>query len=332
MSTEQLLQKGFENNSIKEDFFNLKQQKENKDNDLGKLRDLTSTIAKYQKTENPELPIDIKTCRLDMEEYSANQIFKPEEVEGTKETIRQLEEKFLTQVNSENLEEKVQQEINGEKFELLTATTLYKFLKDDFIVVRSARYDDVDNGVDTIIFDKHTGNIVCTLDEGGSYFGAYAERKKMKTLKKNQDGGARIKYGLILAENSEGKKYIKGNAVKNIPIFDLLLGYEKVEEHLSEISNDISQISDFEKILFVYFIKNINNQISEMQHLDLNIPPKIRQTANNFRDKIIQLYPNIFFEDKNYISKQKGVLKPDYYLNRQLITNDKDRDGFREKS
>ena len=328
---EQINNNHFEDNSLKEEFKNIKQQLETKDEDLEKLRNLTSVIANQQKTENNELPVDIQTGRIDMDEYVAEGIYKKEEVDGTKETIRQLEDKWLKKITSNNVREQAQQEINGEKFELLALSTLYKFLHNKFIIIRSARYDDVDNSVDTIIFDKNTGNIVCTLDEGGSYFGAYTEEKKSDTLEKNQKGGARLKYGLILTQGSEGKKYVKGGSVKNIPLFDLFLGYENIRKHLPELSLDLSQISDIEKNLFVYFMREVNDQILEMKHQELNIPTELQQSANNFKSQIEQLYPNIFYTEKSDIVRKKGVLKANYYLNLQPITNDKDRDSFREK-
>jgi hypothetical protein len=321
----------FEETSLKDEFNNIKQQLESKDNDLMKLRDLTSIIASKQKTENSDLPLDIQTSRLNMDDYAKNKIFTKEEVEGTKDTIRQLEAKFIEKVNHDNIYDKVKQEINGEKVELLTSVVLYKFLKDKFIVTRSARYDDVDNGVDTVIFNKDSGKIVCTLDESGVLFGQYADKKRLKIFEKNAKGGARLKYGLILTKDPEGKNHIQGGSVANIPIFDILVDSNELNKHLPEVQNNLENISDFERTLFTYFAQTIDLQVIKMQDQESNIPSNIKQSAKDFISEIQNLFPNILYYDNPVEQRKKGILKPEFYTLSRGVSNNKERDTFREK-
>lgn len=315
---------------LKEELAELKESIEKQDPVLENLRSLTTEIA-TKENEEFDLPLDSQTGRLDMEEYVKRGVYTPENVNGDKDTLRQLERKWLDKITPNNKKECIEKEINGEKIELLTMTTLYKFFKNKFLITRSARYDDVDNGVDTVIFNKDTGNVVCTLDESGILFGHYAERKRLRVLDKNEKGGARLKYGLMLTEDSEGQNHIKGSQVKNIPVFDLLMDSAELNKHLPEVSHDLTQICDFEKILFVYFMKTINSQVNKMQDPVLNIPSEVKHSAQGFKSEIENLYPNIFYSEDIIVSRKQGMLKPDFYVHPRLIINKVEQDTFREK-
>lgn len=326
-----LIETFFDINVFKQEIEDIKQKIESKDDDLIKLKELVLNIASQEKLKYPNLPID-NTGHLDMDEYVKQQWYSRETVDGDKDTIRQLESKWLTEITPYNKIEYVEKKINSEKVEILTMITLYKFLKNDFLIVRSARYDDIDNSVDTIIFDKQTGEIVCTLDESGAFFGQYAEKKRLKTLEKNEKGGARLKYGLILMKNSDGQDIIKGGQVKNIPLFDLLINFSDINKYFPELTNNLKDISEFERNLFIYFIKVINSQLKEMQDPLLKIPSIIKQSGQNFISKILKLYPNILYSDSLADSKNKGLLSPEFYTFPKKITNSQERDTFRKKA
>jgi len=319
-----------DNISLKEELAGLKESIEKQDSVLENLRFLTTEIA-TQENEEFDLPLDSQTGRLDMEEYIKRGVYTPENVDGDKDTLRQLERKWLDKITPNNKKECLEKEINGEKVELLTMITLYKFFKNKFLITRSARYDDVDNGVDTVIFNKDTGKIVCTLDESGTLFGQYADKKRLKILEKNEKGGTRLKYGLILTKDSSDQNRIKGGQVKNIPVFDLLMDSNELNKHLPEVKNNLSDISDFERILFIYFTKAINFQVNQMQDPALNIPVVVKQSAQEFKFEIEHLYPNIFYSEDIIVSRKQGMLKPDFYILPKKITQDSERDSFREK-
>jgi len=319
-----------DNISLKEELAGLKESIEKQDSVLENLRFLTTEIA-TQENEEFDLPLDSQTGRLDMEEYIKRGVYTPENVDGDKDTLRQLERKWLDKITPNNKKECLEKEINGEKVELLTMITLYKFFKNKFLITRSARYDDVDNGVDTVIFNKDTGKIVCTLDESGTLFGQYADKKRLKILEKNEKGGTRLKYGLILTKDSSDQNRIKGGQVKNIPVFDLLMDSNELNKHLPEVKNNLSDISDFERILFIYFTKAINFQVNQMQDPALNIPVVVKQSAQEFKSEIEHLYPNIFYSEDIIVSRKQSMLKPDFYILPKKITQDSERDSFREK-
>lgn len=89
----------------------------------------------------------------------------------------------------------------AERLEKLATAIFYKFLKNDFIVARTSRFDDIKAGADNIIIERRTGNIVCAFDEVGDAFGERFQEKQWKTLHKNTKGGTNIKYGLKLEKD-----------------------------------------------------------------------------------------------------------------------------------
>ena len=42
---------------------------------------------------------------------------------------------------------------------------LHKMLKDDFVVLRSAKRDDYAGGVDMLIVNRKTGAVICAIDD-----------------------------------------------------------------------------------------------------------------------------------------------------------------------
>lgn len=311
MSLENLDYNSKEGGPIKEEYFKLKERLEMEDQDLQKLKEIVKDISSQQLQENSALPLNPETGRLSEKEYAVQGIYPQEKVEGTEETVKELQKKWLQKLQLPKLEEQIKEEIIGEKIELLAFISSYKFLKDDFIICRSALYDDIDNGVDLLVFNKETGELVCTVDAGSYVKGKRAEEKKLKVLEKNKKGGAYLTYGLRLKYENE-KKEITGGSAKNIPVFDLLIPYEEIKENIKEIESDFSKSSELEKVVFIHSMQIIRDQIEKMENPVLNIPPLVRERAKDFKKEIRALYPNIF-------SKSSGNL--DFYLQRSAPKN-----------
>ncbi len=118
---------------------------------------------------------------------------------------------------------------NGQ-IEMAVTLLLSEKLGKDFLVVRTASFDDYINGVDNLILDRVTGEVVGAFDEvhgGGTEVQGKEQikKKKDKVRKIARDGGAAIKYGLKL----EGGKLSRAS-LKGIPVFYLgLLSKELIE-------------------------------------------------------------------------------------------------------
>ena len=130
--------------------------------------------------------------------------------------------------------------------------TLYDILQQHFIVVRSTKYGDYAEGVDTMILDKTTGELLCTLDEVRTSFhdrdrvhgsdsslgghdasseedtseAFWREKQKLRQTKSdNMNGGRTITHGLsIVTDTRTGQRTLQRGPVHNVPV--LCIGVE----------------------------------------------------------------------------------------------------------
>ena len=191
-------------------------------------------------------------CRINMREFS--NLYGAEEIEKDGDKIK-IYEKEWYEGSSEKIAKEKQNEKDGEKLEILTTILFSKFLKDKFIVARSSRYDDIFNGVDTVILEKETGRLVCALDEVADTSGSNLQDKIKNITEKNKKG-SKLKYGL----KTENGKPAKG-AVEGAPIFYLALPKERINDGIKNLSVSTEK-TDYEKKLFKYFIDLIQLQYS----------------------------------------------------------------------
>ena len=155
-------------------------------------------------------------------------------------------------------------ELYGEKkdlpqmAELAITVFLNKIIGDRFIVVRSAKYDDYEHGVDNVLVDKQTGFVVCGFDQVlgmGSNDGA--DKKREKVARTNAKGGARLDYGIKL----DAEQKIKITKMKNIPAFFLGLSKDDLISLLNNMSQESSSGQNSNKDQDSDLSKNILNKI-----------------------------------------------------------------------
>ncbi|MGC9968671.1 MAG: hypothetical protein ABSC29_02995 [Minisyncoccia bacterium] len=152
----------------------------------------------------------------------------------------------------------------GERLEILACALLQKYLGPKFIVARSAPFDDKRNGVDTIVFERETGNLVCAFDEVSETFGEIYQKKLDAVQERNLAGGATLKYGLRL-EKQDGKTTIVPDGIDHVPLFYVALPEGLTEKGIREFTPSLSEHPDFEKKLFEYFIAAIGLQVKNLE-------------------------------------------------------------------
>lgn len=245
---------------------------EDKDFEREKIKELSSFIKKYaENLRIEELPIQ-DDGRI--KESGFNQIYAEKEIEEDAKKVKDLKSKYGVQENKK--------EANGEKLEILKTAIFNKFLGGEFIVVRSSEFDDFCRHIDNVIVEKKTGNIISAFDEVSETHGPIYDKKVREVSEKNENG-ASLKYGFSL--DKEGK--IKpSKKIDNIPLFYLALSQELLEEGIKNFKSD--SISIFEKKIFEYFIKSIDEQMKNPA-LFKNIPElkrkdKISQLKNSFEN------------------------------------------------
>lgn len=142
--------------------------------------------------------------------------------------------------------ENIENEKNGQMEMAITALLSQKLGK-DFLIVRTAPFDDYKNGVDTLIIDRVTGEVVGAFDEvhesGG---GKYTKAKEEKIRKIAAKGGAEIQYGLKLINN----KLVRAS-LQNVPVFYLGLEKLELEELVEGLDSNNKEKTDkiFKKLL-----------------------------------------------------------------------------------
>jgi len=249
-----------------------------------KLKDLLESISEKTNREiekryglyaflNPD-------CTISMEGYadSWGGIYSEEEIQAHKDEVIRREVGF-SGANNQNVQEFYRTEYgaanqkdilnrrseNKEKsksgqMEMAITALLVKALGDDFLVVRSATYDDY-NGVDNVILNKRTGEAICAFDEvheGGD--GKRTDEKKEKMKKIARGEGAEISYGMSLESGQ-----LRRSKMENVPVFFLSLKREELENLLGNMNFDPEAgASAVENEIFSNLVKSLRAQQQEL--------------------------------------------------------------------
>jgi hypothetical protein len=235
------------------------QKKEQLKNYAEKLKNLMGKISEKTNREikeryglytflNPD-------CTISMEGYadSWGGIYHEQKIEDQKKEIVALELKF-SEADSPAVQERYRSTCgiqsqegivkrwkeNKEKsksgqMEMAITVLLCKMLKDNFLVVRTATYDDYFQGADNIILNKRTGESICAFDafhEGEQ--GDLTVMKKFKTKRIAEKGGAEISYGMKLKDGKMAR-----SKMKNVPVFSLGLDSKELMELLENMNFDL---------------------------------------------------------------------------------------------
>lgn len=257
--------------NLENPFENIGKTKENSKEK--ELDGLLEKLAGELKSEN--FPVD-NSCRIDMASF--NGAYGKEAVKEDVKKVKEREKQWHPNLSEEDIVEK-KAENDGEKLEKLVVALFSKFLKDKFIVARASAYDDVFNGVDTIILNKENGNLVCAFDEVADVSGPGLQNKSMEIAKKNEHG-SKLKYGVKI----DGEKLIKG-VVVGAPIFYLALPSRQINEGIKNMENSLDEISDYERNLFKYFIDLLQYQYSFFK-LEKSKEPATKHRAAVFKETL----------------------------------------------
>jgi hypothetical protein len=161
----------------------------------------------------------------------------------------------------------------GEQMEMLVAALFYKAFGDEFIVARASAYDDYFNGIDTVVIDKKTGQIVCAFDEVHDHEkGERAGQKVEKIRKIAHRNGTTFKYGIALEEGRLVRK-----AVHNLPVFYLSLPTSELERALNSLGGGQEGcISEDERRLCAQFV-SLLEQEEDMLGGEERLPEQVKR-------------------------------------------------------
>jgi hypothetical protein len=149
---------------------------------------------------------------------------------------------------------KKRENVSGIITEKVITLLLHKIVGDKFIIARSSKYDDYKNGIDTLIIDKETGDLICGFDEMGASL-EEVQRVKGKKIEESLDhGGVTVKYGA----NIKRGRLIKTSR-KNLPAFFLALSDNDLDNILETVTGD--EISSYELRVFGQFLEGLDYQL-----------------------------------------------------------------------
>lgn len=154
---------------------------------------------------------------------------------------------------------------NGQT-EMAITVLLHKILKGEFLVVRSATSDD-HAGVDNLILNKHTGEVICAFDEvheGGA--GERTDKKVEKITRIAQKGGIKIRYSIGL---EQGK--LKRSKMDGVPVFYLGLKSEELMKLLASLQYGTgAENSETEYEIFQQLVNSLREQKGLLESLPLS--------------------------------------------------------------
>ena len=218
--------------------------------------------------------------RIDMKKFP--DVYCKEKIEKDIAAVQEKENTFkeLEKINEEKIKEALsyrkspdqlldidEKMTKGNIFEIFKTSLFNKFLKEDFLVLRTSRYDDIKNGVDNMILEKNGKNVICAIDDvTQTKLSTYFEEKKKEILHKNLElNGVKIKYGVYFEKDKNGQKVLRKGPLENIPLFYLPLTQDYLKEGLNNFIPSLNEYSDYEKKLMKYFLEAFMFQIRMME-------------------------------------------------------------------
>lgn len=252
---------------------NKKEKELTKDSNLESyLPFLKSTLAKIAEKNNLNFPGFLN---------SDNQIeIEGRDARGDKSLVEAQEEGFRVKTGKNINDWKYDVEKNASNLtELALTVLLQKVLGSDFIIARSSKYDDYNNGVDQVIIYKPTGEVVCGIDEVINKLGEEGGQKKIEKLERIMaKGGAHIKYGAKL----ENGKLVRSE-LRNIPAFYMSLTKLELGELLVNLKNNPDETSEYEKNTFDKLLESLELQALK-QNLSGDLKIKTESMLAKFRE------------------------------------------------
>lgn len=148
------------------------------------------------------------------------------------------------------------------------------------IVGHSAKPDDYNTktkhgpgkaGVDRVIIDTLSGEVLCTIDDvAGAPGNAREHRKNIDTHHDNTTGGKNIRYGFKIAKDESGTKKIVRSELKNIPVFYIGFDYERLNDLIETFGENPSlgaPVSEEQKKLCQEILRKLIGQANNINNL-----------------------------------------------------------------
>lgn len=130
-------------------------------------------------------------------------------------------------INLSNLEQ-----VQGELLEMLKFAKL-NTEESPFITVRTSEYDDRNNGIDEIVYDKKTGQPLLGIDLTTAQNSKVQERKIYSLTGKIINQCIKVQYGLVMSK-TENQIVFQQTEIKNLPVIIFYMNRNEISQYLSK--------------------------------------------------------------------------------------------------
>jgi len=150
----------------------------------------------------------------------------------------------------------------------------YKFFGEDFIIARTAAYDDYCHGVDMMIINLETGAPICGVDEMGADDAYSYYRKGQKIYDIIGHNGAYVKYGATFRNGELQKK-----AIKNVPAFFMSLDEADLKKLLPALAT--TEVSEVESSIIQRILSSFDGQMATLYKGHVNVKENLFASRNS---------------------------------------------------
>ena len=207
---------------------------------------------------------------------------------------RKYVEKKERYIKDRSIDTDKRNNIESECFEQLVSVIFTKVMPERFAVLRTAKYDDYEHGVDTIIIDRETGDVVCSVDEVISDNLEDATRKKMNHIEHMNENGVQIDYGY---KKNEDGLFVPARYYADSPLCFLPIQRDLIPKIIESTSESITEVSRSDRAVFNHFIrflrmslsvlaKGHQERLSSLQDLDEYVARVARETEERLQSRI----------------------------------------------
>ncbi len=167
----------------------------------------------------------------------------------------------------------------GNLTEVVATMLFHRGLPERYITVRAAAYDDLKNGLDTIIVDAETGDVVCTFDEVLGQAGDQRVQEKRQAQEAAiEKGGVMLKYGFTIENGQMVKK-----SFDHVPVFRLQMNSADMNAALVEMDAPDSELGPVGQELLSQLLDSLGQQTDEYL-ANPKLKPPMRERLEQYRD------------------------------------------------
>jgi hypothetical protein len=167
------------------------------------------------------------------------------------------------------------------QFEMAATAILHKFLAEKFAVVRASTHDDYVNGMDNILVNKETGDVICAFDEVHDHKADSRRQEKEKKIEKIASrGGTTVKYGFQILNGKLVEKEIR-----NLPVFYFSIATQDLEDLIFKMKFDSDgDPAEIEQQVMKNFLAGLEEQKNSLGKL--NLPSAVKSNLRRFGESL----------------------------------------------